>query len=122
MSKHEEELIQAPGDDGKIYVHYDGPDLQPVVARLKAALLGRSKFINNRELHVDDPQLKEDTEIVGEAYRRVLTELACWTLVVRGELMVDLSPAWVDGDKDRRVEFFTLDNKPVVLSVGGPKH
>lgn len=102
---------------GDIEVTYEGPALEADLHRLSAALRATKQMFHG---HAPDPESDEhraELMIVGTAYQRLLTEIACWNLVRAGELMLTLTPGWIDGDGHRAPQFMTLDRRKIVFGI-----
>lgn len=111
------ELRCRDGIDGKVYVYYKGLQSEEAMPRIYAALLATKRVLTGESVERDNPELRAEAAQAGLAYQKVLTELACWELVKKGELMLRLTPGWIAGDTHRQVQFMTIDKKPVVIDT-----
>ena len=82
-----------------------------------SATIATTQMATGVRPEADDETVQADVVVAALAYQRCLTELACWALVLKGELMLKVSPAWVDGDQHRQVQFTTIDRRPVVIDT-----
>jgi len=110
-------LRRRDGLDGKVYVCFKGLELEANMPRIFAALRATKKIVTGTAPNPQDEDLKGEAVLCGLAYQRLLTELACWELVRKGELMLSLTPGWMHGDQHRQVQFLTIDKKPVVIDT-----